>query len=218
MTYAKLKDGNLIRFIGLVNVWGLLNGQLVQKPTHEQILEAGYLPIEDTPAPESREGFIQSCRWVQTDSAIVKKWTELPDRRPLGMSEVNKMLIAQQINTLAVDDHTALRMKSFYPVWAEGSAYSAGDKVRYDGDLWRCLQAHTAIVTWEPVNAHSLWERINETHDGTMEDPIPYSGNMALEKGKHYVQGNIIYLCHRDTGNPVHHALAELVGLYVGEV
>jgi hypothetical protein len=138
--------------------------------------------------------------------------------RPLTEAEVSRMLITQQINTLTVDDNTALRMKSFYPVWAEGSAYSAGEKVQYDGELWRCLQAHTAIVTWEPVNAHSLWERINETHDGTMDDPIPYSGNMALEKGKHYVQGNIIYLCHRDTGNPVHHALAELVGLYVGEV
>lgn len=29
---------------------------------------------------------------------------------------------------------------------------------------------------------------------------------------------NVIYRCTRDTGNPVYHALAALVGLYVTEV
>ena len=84
--------------------------------------------------------------------------------------------------------------------------------------LWRAIQAHTAIVTWEPVNAVSLREQINETHDGTIDDAIPYNGNMALVNGKYYTQNDVIYLCTRDTGNPVYHPLAELVGLYVKEI
>lgn len=52
-------------------------------------------------------------------------------------------------------------------------------------------------------------------HHGTLYDPIPYSGNMALENGKYYMQNDVIYLCIRDTGNPVYHALSALVGLYV---
>jgi hypothetical protein len=138
--------------------------------------------------------------------------------RPLTESEVSAMFITQQINTLVVDDNTALRMKSFYPEWAENTAYSVGYKVQYGGKLWRVVQAHTSIVTWEPVNAPSLWEQINETHSGTMDDPIPYDGNMALESGKHYIQNFTIYLCNRDTVNPVYNPLAELVGLYVVEV
>ena len=135
--------------------------------------------------------------------------------RPLTESEVLAMLIPQQINTLAVDDNTALRMLPFYPEWAADTKYTVGYKVRRDGKLWRVLQAHTSQVGWEPENAASLWEQINETHAGTIDDPIPYSGNMALTSGLYYVQDWVIYKCTRDTGNPVYHSLAELVGLYV---
>ena len=135
--------------------------------------------------------------------------------RPLSFSEVQEMLVRQQINTLTVDDNTALRMVEFYPEWSAGQAYTAGYKAHRGGKLWRCLQAHTAQTGWEPENAASLWTEICESHDGTKYDPIPYNGNMALQSGKYYTQNNILYLCNRDTVNPVYNALAELVGLYV---
>ena len=135
--------------------------------------------------------------------------------RPLSESEVLAMLIPQQINSLAVDDNTALRMKEFYPEWAANTAYSVGFKVKHGGKLWRVIQAHTSQVGWEPENAASLWEQINETHSGTIDDPIPYSGNMALTAGLYYMQNWEIYLCTRDTIYQVHNALADLVGLYV---
>ena len=135
--------------------------------------------------------------------------------RPLSILEVQEMLVRQQINTIAVDDQTALRMVEFYPEWSAGQAYTAGYKAHRGGKLWRCLQAHTAQNGWEPENAASLWTEICESHDGTKHDPIPYNGNMALKSGKYYTQNNILYLCNRDTVNPVYNSLAELVGLYV---
>ena len=138
--------------------------------------------------------------------------------RPLMESEVSRMLIAQQINTLTVDNNTALRMTEFYPEWAADTEYTAEYKVQRNGKLWRCRQAHTSQTGWEPENAASLWTEICESHAGTLEDPIPYSGNMALESGKYYSQDNKVYRCTRDTGNPVYNALSELVGLYVEEV
>ena len=137
--------------------------------------------------------------------------------RPLTESEVSRLLIAQQINTLTVDDNTAFRMVAFYPEWAENAEYTAEYKVQRDGKLWRCRQAHTSQTGWEPENAASLWTEICESHAGTLEDPIPYSGNMALESGKYYMQDGKIYRCTRDTVNPVYNALSELVGLYVEE-
>lgn len=135
--------------------------------------------------------------------------------RPFTESEVLALLIPQQINTLAVDDNTALRMKDFYPEWAADVAYFVGFKVRKDGKLWRVIQAHTSQTGWEPENAASLFEQINETHAGTIDDPIPYSGNMALTAGLYYMQDWEIYMCTRDTVNPVFNPLADLVGLYV---
>lgn len=136
--------------------------------------------------------------------------------RPLTAEEVTAMLIKQQINVLSVDDNTALRMKGFYPTWEESKQYTVGFKVQYNGKLFRCLQEHTSQTGWEPsINTASLWEEICESHDGTLEDPIPYSGNMALENGKYYMQDGVIYKCVRDTVNPVYNALNELVGIYV---
>lgn len=136
--------------------------------------------------------------------------------RPLTADEVTRLLIAQQINTLAVDDTTALRMVEFYPEWAAGVAYTAEYKVQRSGKLWRCVQAHTSQAGWEPsINTASLWEEICETHAGTLADPIPYSGNMALTAGLYYIQDYVIYLCNRDTVNPVYNPLADLVGIYV---
>ena len=155
----------------------------------------------------AEEAAAQETAWAAYEAA--------ERRRPLTAEEVTAMIIKQQINTLTVDDQTALRMASFYPEWAEGQACAAGYKAQRSGKLWRCLQAHTAQTGWEPENAASLWTEICESHDGTKYDPIPYNGNMALESGKHYTQSGMTYLCSRDTVNPVYNALSELVGIYV---
>lgn len=135
--------------------------------------------------------------------------------RPITESEVMLMLIATQINTLSVDDATAVRMTAFYPEWAKDTAYTVGYKVQYLGKLYKVIQAHTSQETWTPDITASLYERIDEVHDGTKYDPIPYEGNMALVSGKYYIEDNVTYLCNRDTVNPVYNKLSELVGIYV---
>lgn len=136
--------------------------------------------------------------------------------RPLSQEEVTTMLLRQQINTLAVDDATAYRMREFYPEWAEGQRYTVGYKLLYGGSLYKVIQAHTSQAGWKPgVGTESLFTRIDETHDGTKYDPIPYNGNMELFAGKYYTQSGQTYHCTRDTGTAVYHPLAELVGIYV---
>lgn len=143
--------------------------------------------------------------------------------RPLTAEEVSAMLIRQQINTLEVDDHTALRMRRYYPTFAElvGQTVSQGTKFRADDSedavLYKTIQPELTIQAHYPpgVGTESLYTRIDETHVGTKYDPIPYDGNMALESGKYYTQSGMTYLCSRDTVNPVYNALSELVGIYV---
>ena len=119
----------------------------------------------------------------------------------------------------SIDGNDALAAMNLYPEWAADTAYAAGYKLTFDGNLWRVLQAHTSQAGWEPSTATaSLYEQVNETHAGTEDDPIPYSGNMALENGKYYMQDFTVYLCIRDTVNPVYNPLSELVGLYVTKI
>lgn len=135
--------------------------------------------------------------------------------RPISENEVMSMLITAQINTLSVDDATAVRMTAFYPEWAKDTAYTVGYKVQYLGKLYKVIQAHTSQETWTPDITASLYERIDEVHDGTKYDPIPYVGNMTLYNGKYYIEDGVTYLCNRDTVNPVYNKLSELVGIYV---
>lgn len=139
--------------------------------------------------------------------------------RPLSEAEVNSMLIRQQVNTLSVDDDTAFRMKAFYPTFDEiiGQTVKQGFKFTHGEKLYKTLQAQLTIAAHYPpgIGTESLYTEICETHDGSKYDPIPYSGNMALENGKYYTQDGVTYRCIRDTGNPVYHNLADLVGLYV---
>ena len=141
--------------------------------------------------------------------------------RPLTAEEVTAMLIKQQINILNVDDNTALRMKDFYPAFESviGQTVRQGFKFTHGGKLWRTEQPEMTIQEhYAPgMGTESLYSEVCETHAGTLEDPIPYSGNMALESGKYYSQDGKVYRCTRDTGNPVYNALSELVGLYVEE-
>jgi hypothetical protein len=58
---------------------------------------------------------------MQKQSAIAEAQEKT---RPLTEAEVSRMLITQQINTLTVDDNTALRMKGFYPEWSVDTAYT----------------------------------------------------------------------------------------------
>ena len=143
--------------------------------------------------------------------------------RPLSSSEVQEMLVRQQINNITADNQTALRMRRYYPTFSElvGQTVKKGTKFRAtdseDADLYTVIQPELTIQEHYPpgIGTESLYTRIDEQHDGTKYDPIPYNGNMALQSGKYYTQNNILYLCNRDTVNPVYNALAELVGLYV---
>lgn len=131
----------------------------------------------------------------------------------LEQARVLRPIIETAVQSLS--DSEALEAVTLHPAWAIGKDYPAGHKVQRNGRLWRCIQAHTSQEGWEPENAHSLWEGIDETHAGTLADPIPYDGNMALVAGLYYVQDGVVYLCNRDTVNPVHNALVDLVGVYV---
>lgn len=140
-------------------------------------------------------------------------------RSPMTEAEVSALFVRQQINTLEVDDNTALRMKEFYPSFADiiGKTVKLGFKFTYDGKLYKTAQAEMTIAEhYAPgVGTESLYTEICETHDGSKHDPIPYSGNMALVNGLYYKQNDLTYLCIRSTGVPVYNDLAELVDIYV---
>ena len=140
-----------------------------------------------------------------------------------------KELIEQntkEMNELDLSAVEALQVVEWFPKWGvdfkEGDTVTKGTKFQFEGKLYKALQDHIILAHYYPsVDTASLYTEVVPEMDeegyinGTLENPISYEGNMALEEGKYYIQDDVIYLCNRSTGNPVYHNLADLVGLYV---
>lgn len=116
---------------------------------------------------------------------------------------------------IELPDAEAVKIPLCYDAWASDKAYKVGDRVKCDGKLWKCRQAHTSQENWKPsIETASLWEVIDVEHAGTLEDPIPYDQTMTVYNGKYYLEEGIIYKCIRDSGQPLYAKCASLVGNY----
>lgn len=61
---------------------------------------------------------------------------------------------------VGLGDAEALEGAVLFPKWDGAGEYTAGQRVRYNGILYRCLQEHQAQDGWDPVRAPSLWARV----------------------------------------------------------
>lgn len=61
---------------------------------------------------------------------------------------------------ISLSDEDALEATNLFPIWEEGVAYTIDTRVRYEGILYRCLQAHTSQAAWTPFAAASLWAKV----------------------------------------------------------
>lgn len=127
----------------------------------------------------------------------------------------------------------ALKVKALYPIWDKDGVYGErgikmgtsvvqGQRIRHkvnaedlEYTLFEVRMDHALQATWVPGQgggAESLYEAVQETHSGTADDPIPWVYNMTLENGKYYIDKEVVYLCVRDSGNPMpYENLADLV-------
>ena len=142
--------------------------------------------------------------------------------RVIEKAEKMKLVLQKSLKGDLLEDNEALEVKRLYPTWRElvkiGSVESEeGFRFQHEGKLYECIFSNPTFQSnWVPGSGtESLYTRIDETHAGTLEDPIPYGGNMVLTNGLYYSQDEQIYICNRDTGIAVFNPLSELVGLYV---
>lgn len=103
----------------------------------------------------------------------------------------------------ALDDVTAAENAELFPQWnPESCDYAMGDRVRHEGVLYKCLQAHTSQDGWTPQDSPSLFAEILPGQDGTEvgewvqpDSTNPYSkGDKVMFGGKIYeslIDGNV---------------------------
>lgn len=128
--------------------------------------------------------------------------------------------LRQTIEAIAetMTDTKALQNIELFKHWEADREWKVDERFQWDGRLYKVRQAHTSQAHYTPDMTPALCEEVAEEGQGTIDNPIPYNNNMALEEGKYYIQNGVKYYCFRDTGVPVYNDLSALVGLYVNEV
>lgn len=193
------KDGKVS---SLNNIILIKDGMQVINPTEEQVLADGWTEYEPEP------------------------YVPQPKLEPDMYEMVSAMRMMAQPQLTSLPDGEAVKVKALYDPWASkiGKEIKKDKKVYYDDKLFKARQDINPVLENQPPGSgtQSLYEEINETHAGTLEDPIPYNSEhdplfsgMELEEGKYYIQDGITYLCTRNTDIAVYADLKDLVGIYV---
>lgn len=71
--------------------------------------------------------------------------------------DLNKEAIDELLPILT--DEQAEQVTNVHPSWEAGVAYAVGKRVKHDGKLYRCVQAHTSQEGWEPPVTPAMWVR-----------------------------------------------------------
>ena len=101
----------------------------------------------------------------------------------------------------SLSDSDALEAVELFAVWVSDTDYAVGDRVSYNGTLYKCLTAHTSQSTWTPPDSPSLWVRVDDPSIEWPEWIQPVGSTDAYAKGakvshtgKHWisdVDGNV---------------------------
>lgn len=90
--------------------------------------------------------------------------------------------------SVSLEDADALGAVELFPMWGVGNSYAAGDRARYGGVLYRCLQGHEAQEAWTPADTPSLWARVLIPDPGEIpewEQPDSTNPYMKGDKVRH---------------------------------
>ena len=114
-----------------------------------------------------------------------------------GKAKQLRQLIEQLAVTL--DDGTALAGVELFPMWTTSKVYAVGDRVQYNGTLYKCIQAHTSQSDWMPSATPALWKTVSVDEYPEWVQPTgahdAYNiGDKVTYNGQHYVctsNGNV---------------------------
>lgn len=89
-------------------------------------------------------------------------------------------------------DESALDAIDLYPAWRTGTAYAVDERIRHEGILYRCVQAHTSQDDWTPDITPALWTVVSldewpEWVQPTGAQDAYMKGDKVSHNGKHWV-------------------------------
>ena len=70
-----------------------------------------------------------------------------------------RKILVRQAQELSDED--ALSVPMLFERWVANHDYTAGERIYYDGTLYRCVQSHTSQDSWTPDITPALWAPVS---------------------------------------------------------
>lgn len=78
----------------------------------------------------------------------------------MDFDRIRKIRALIEKASASLQDEDALEAVELFPLWSVGIEYAADTRVRYEDRLYRCEQAHTSQIGWEPPAVPALWTEV----------------------------------------------------------
>ena len=176
-----------------------LNGE-----TGEYIVPDGFKEITE-------ERYRELLAGQETGKRIVTGADGLPELAAHEPTPPDPVIVAEsllhtmQVRAMALtvpleDDATALTLSPICPEWEANHHYEAGEILNHGGQAYRVVQTVDAIES-QPPDADgmlAIYRPLNQEHEGTQDDPVPYVNGMDVYNGKYYSFNGKTYLAKAD--------------------
>ena len=101
--------------------------------------------------------------------------------------------------SISLTDEDALQAVELFPQWVTGHAYVVGERLQYNGVLYRVVQAHTSQADWTPDITPAMFVVVSldewpEFVQPTGAHDAYNKGDKVTFNGKHYISlidGNV---------------------------
>lgn len=168
--------------------------------------EAQGVAVAGTPYHLMGRDEMPECETVlvqETDAGRVL-WEEqakaAAEERLTGQMQAAVKLYVQKATD--IPDEQALEMPDLFRTWDEvlaaGEQLEADTVLNLDGQLYRVVQPVTPQEHQRPDGEGMLaiYRPVDQTHEGTKEDPVPFVYGMDVQQGTYYSSGGKTYLCN----------------------
>lgn len=100
-------------------------------------------------------------KFISTKEQIIRqqKKAEQLNARQNEVDVVNSIAFVTLAESGSIDEVTATEHTNLFAEWVAGVSYTVSALRQYNGQLYRCVQAHTAQADWTPDVAISLWSK-----------------------------------------------------------
>lgn len=147
-------------------------------------------------AGDSVEEAMKHFNMYEKDGSLFVKTEDSQALNELGIANNEATDFRATVDALiqSMTDKEAVASQVLFPNWQSGKSYALDERVRYNGKLYKVLQAHTSQDDWTPEVAPSLFTYLLiDEEGGTIQEWVQPDSTNGYSAGDKVTYNGVIY-------------------------